>query len=686
MSRSKRKLAALELLESRTLLSTTPLVMGYLADYRIADKSNVVFSENSDGTLAHDNLNWKTLKEVNYFALLPNATPAFNKSSPSSTPEMNATSNGGLQSTTDSGFSPAVQLPTIVQEATKNGAKVFVTVGGGDPNAIYDMDALVNTPSAFAAFAANIKSFCNTYGLAGVDLDWEPTAQDGFTVTKTQIDNFGQLIKTIKTNDPGLKLTSDALGDPVELSDSSGNDTGKSAFMLNAVAVANLAAINVEAYPVASKSVSDQIMVAWKNYVATGSKDLDGVTVVGNMGQLQYGLDIDSDDTSNKPANVIEGKVDATINNGYGGIFVFELDADTANPSVITRIGTEITKDAGAGGGSVSGSIKTSGGADVANVTVYLDANNNGALESTEIRTATNSSGVYSFTNVPPGGYVVRQVLPSGDTQTSPTKNYGFQITITNGASLTGKNFIDTVPSNPTGGSVSGSIKTSSGAAVPNVTVYLDANNNGARESGEITTTTTASGTFSFSNVPAGSYVVRQVLPSGDTQTSPTKNYGFQITVTNGVSLTGKNFIDTVPSGPKELTGTLIGSTNSLNHAASGHGAANVFDNNVSTVFEDTQANGNWVGLDLGTAKTISEVKYAADPANPSFMEGGISQGSSVADFSSNVVNLYQVPNTSIPSTSLTTVSINNSGSFRYVRYLPPAGSFGDVAEVDFYS
>jgi hypothetical protein len=48
-------------------------------------------------------------------------------------------------------------------------------------------------------------------------------------------------------------------------------------------------------------------------------------------------------------------------------------------------------------------------------------------------------------------------------------------------------------------------------------------------------------------------------------------------------------------------------------------------------------------------------------------------------------VNLFAVPNTSTPSTSLTTVNVNSNGGFRYVRYLPPAGSFGDVAEVEFF-
>ena len=216
--------------------------------------------------------------------------------------------------------------------------------------------------------------------------------------------------------------------------------------------------------------------------------------------------------------------------------------------------------------------------------------------------------------------------------------------------------------------------------------MYLDANNNSKLDSTELKTTTASNGTYSFTNVPAGAYVIRQQLTSGDKQTSPSSNFGIHVTVSKGSKSTGDNFTDSVSgSSSAELTGKLIGSSTSLNDAKSGHGAANAFDNKTSTVFEDTQANGNWIGLDLGKTFSISQIKFAADPANPSFMEGGVFQASNSSTFSSGVVDLYDVPNTSTPSTSLTTVNVSNSGAFRYVRYLPPAGSFGDVAEVEFY-
>ncbi len=52
-------------------------------------------------------------------------------------------------------------------------------------------------------------------------------------------------------------------------------------------------------------------------------------------------------------------------------------------------------------------------------------------------------------------------------------------------------------------------------------TIYLDANNNGALDNGEKWTTTGADGSYAFTNLPAGVYVVGELLKSGWMQTSP---------------------------------------------------------------------------------------------------------------------------------------------------------------------
>jgi endoglucanase len=48
------------------------------------------------------------------------------------------------------------------------------------------------------------------------------------------------------------------------------------------------------------------------------------------------------------------------------------------------------------------------------------------------------------------------------------------------------------------------------------------------------------------------------------------------------------------------------------------------------------------------------------------------------------VVNLFTISATPAYN-ALTTVSVSTTGTYRYVRYMSPAGSYGDVAEIVFY-
>jgi hypothetical protein len=56
---------------------------------------------------------------------------------------------------------------------------------------------------------------------------------------------------------------------------------------------------------------------------------------------------------------------------------------------------------------------------------------------------------------------------------------------------------------------------------LPGRTVFLDVNNNRVRDAGEAFTTTLSDGSYTFSNVPAGSYSVVEELPAGWVHTSP---------------------------------------------------------------------------------------------------------------------------------------------------------------------
>jgi hypothetical protein len=105
-------------------------------------------------------------------------------------------------------------------------------------------------------------------------------------------------------------------------------------------------------------------------------------------------------------------------------------------------------------------------------------------------------------------------------------------------------------------------------------TVYLDANGDGSLDNGESgqsgwvvtlhatsggaadqTFTTGTSGTFSFTNMAAGSYTLSETMQSGYQQTQPgaANNFKYTFTVTTGFSATADNFGNKVFTAPTNL-------------------------------------------------------------------------------------------------------------------------------------
>jgi subtilase family serine protease len=75
---------------------------------------------------------------------------------------------------------------------------------------------------------------------------------------------------------------------------------------------------------------------------------------------------------------------------------------------------------------------------------------------------------------------------------------------------------------------------------------YIDSNKNGKLDSGEPTATTDSNGNFKFSNLAAGTYRIREVMPSGwRASVSPGAAWSKDITVAAGQNVTGVSFADT---------------------------------------------------------------------------------------------------------------------------------------------
>ena len=80
-------------------------------------------------------------------------------------------------------------------------------------------------------------------------------------------------------------------------------------------------------------------------------------------------------------------------------------------------------------------------------IDLYRDVNGNGLLDSADgnyIATAvTNGAGAYSFANVQPGAYLVKEVVPSGYVRTAPLTSDYYAVNVTAGAAITGIEFAD---------------------------------------------------------------------------------------------------------------------------------------------------------------------------------------------------------------------------------------------------
>jgi|GEM_PF-4243162 len=146
------------------------------------------------------------------------------------------------------------------------------------------------------------------------------------------------------------------------------------------------------------------------------------------------------------------------------------------------------------------------------------------------------------------------------------------------------------------------------------------------------------------------------------------------------------------PSSDQIAGGTVIGSTGTRTAPSSGvitdptYGAVSAFNGVYSNYFDGPTASGSWTGLDLGTAKRITKIRFMPRLNNGNLMVGGVFQGSNSISFSTPTT-LYTVASAPVATGGVyTTATVGNTGAFRYVRYVGPAGSYCNVASILFYT
>nr|MBP7471993.1 alginate lyase family protein [Prevotella sp.] len=156
--------------------------------------------------------------------------------------------------------------------------------------------------------------------------------------------------------------------------------------------------------------------------------------------------------------------------------------------------------------------------------------------------------------------------------------------------------------------------------------------------------------------------------------------YYYKITAQNTYGTSNASALSTVTvNSQSKLTGTIIGTD-----GTSSFPLKNAFDNSLYTYYVTTNADEGWAGYDLGENKQaiVTQIRYGARASHTTAMVGGFFQGSNESDFN-NASVLYSITNEPTAATWSKEI-IYSTTPFRYLRYVSPKGSYGNIAEIQF--
>lgn len=188
--------------------------------------------------------------------------------------------------------------------------------------------------------------------------------------------------------------------------------------------------------------------------------------------------------------------------------------------------------------------VRDSGESGLAGWRVFLDADKDGQLDANEKSVVTGSDGSYHFTGLAAGSYAVREVVAGGYIRTSPSGG-SYAVTLAAGASVAARDFGNFRAASIAGrafNDANGNGRLDGGeAGLSGVRIYQDRNNNGIFDAGERSALTDSAGNYRFDWLGAGTYVIREVTPTGSRLTGPAGGY-YRVRLSSGLNSTGNNF------------------------------------------------------------------------------------------------------------------------------------------------